>query len=115
MAPEQPAAPLQGASTLASYASIGTAAAGCYGGSFAGSTVWPALLGVLFASCFHFALHRAAAQSGPKWTQLLLVLTLVVISFVLHLTYLPAGLFCFFALILCKNQYLLPPPRQKRE
>ena len=46
--------------------------------------------------------------------QLVLLLALVVLSFALHVIFLPAGLCCFFVLMLCKNEVLLPPAPQAR-
>jgi len=83
--------------------------AGCYG-SFVQRSILPVLLAVGFTTCFVYALIRAAAPQPPRM-QLPFVLWLVALSFALHMVYLPAGLCCFFCLMLCKNDFLLPAQR----
>lgn len=94
---------------VATLSAGATAAVGMYG-SFHTWTVGPILGGLAFAGVFSFARSRAAG-GGSSPLQVLLVLLLVAISFALHMIYLPAGLCCFVALLLCKNEVLLPPTR----
>ena len=98
-----------------SYAAAGGAAVlGLYG-SYANGSVRPALIAAAFAALFAWALYRAASPEPPR-LQVLLALGLVCLSFALHMVYLPAGICCFFCLMLCKNELLLPAaPRQKAE
>ena len=76
-------------------------------GSISEHTPWPALLSIAFASAFALAQHRAAGPQRPM-LQLPLVLSLVALSFALHIAFLPAGICCFFCLMFCKNEMLLP-------
>ena len=95
---------------LSDLAAVGCLAAGGFG-SFQSFDYKPFALSALFALTFIFARYRASdGQQMPPY-QLGVVLMLVVVSFALHLVYLPAGLFCFFTLMLCKNELLLPPKR----
>jgi hypothetical protein len=97
---------------LAELAAIGCVSAGGIGSYSAGESR-ALLCSAAFAGTFVLARHRAAA--GPAPFQLVLVLLLVVFSFVLHIVYLPAGLCCFFTLMLCKNEVLLPPRNVKTD
>lgn len=82
--------------------------AGMYGTYTQGDPL-PLLASVAFAGAFVFARHRVSGgKTAPL--QVLLLVALVCISFGLHLLYLPAGICCFFTLMLCKNELLLPPP-----
>ena len=139
---------------LAVIAAAAAAVGGLYGSYETGQAA-PALLSSSFAAVFAFALHRVeAAAPAPPQYQLLLVLLMVVLSFGLHLQYLPAGVWCapllpppttptcrtracththtqyinvyfafpprvtlrscFFALMLCKNELLMPAPQALR-
>ena len=60
-----------------------------------------------FAVLFSWTLYRAASPEPPR-LQVVLALVLVCLSFALHMVYLPAGICCFFCLMLCKNELLLP-------
>uniref|UniRef100_A0A7S4BMP0 Uncharacterized protein n=1 Tax=Chrysotila carterae TaxID=13221 RepID=A0A7S4BMP0_CHRCT len=80
------------------------AAAGMWG-SLMREDATPAVLGVLFCVIFFFAYGRND-RAGPL--QISLILAMIACSFVLHLSYLPAGVCCFFALMLCGNEQLLP-------
>ena len=94
---------------LSEVAAVACVCAGAFG-SYAESNMRPVLIAAAFSGCFVFARTRVA-DGQPARLQLLLILSLVVLSFVLHLLYLPAGICCFFALMLCKNELLLPPAR----
>ena len=128
---------------IAAAAAAAAAAGGLYG-SYETRQAAPALLSFSFVAVFALALHRVeAAAPAPPSYQLLLVLLMVVLSFGLHLQYLPAGVWCappslppasptcalspshtstcvdtrrscFFALMLCKNELLMPPPQATR-
>lgn len=92
---------------LSELASLCCVLAGAYG-SYAESDVKPVAVAVAFTGTFVWARSRVInGKAAPM--QLLLVLALVALSFGLHLLYLPAGLCCFFTLMLCKNELLLPP------
>ena len=98
--------------TLADISAVASVVLAAYG-SFVAGEAKPIVLAAMFCAAFAFARHRAVA--GPARFQLVLVLLLVVFSFGLHLTYLPSGLCCAFALMLCKNDLLLPPSGMKAE
>ena len=82
-------------------------AVGIYGSYQSGSAV-PLAVGTAFSGVFALARSRIQAGRPAPPYQGLLVLALVVLSFALHIVYLPAGLCCFAALLLCKNELLLP-------
>ena len=95
-------------STLASAAALCAAAGGLYG-SYQTESAAPAGFALSFVVVFMYALHRVQASSPalPK-NQILLVLAMICLSFGLHTVYLPAGICCFFTLMLCKNELLMP-------
>ena len=95
---------------LSDVAAVGCVAAGAFG-SYSEGSVYPILAAAAFALAFVFARYRVIDGKQPSY-QLPLVLMLVVLSFALHIAYLPAGLCCFFTLMLCKNELLLPPVKQ---
>ena len=104
------------ATALAELAAVSCFVAGAYG-SYTKSDPYPLLAATAFAGGFIFARYRVAGGKAAP-LQLLLLLALVCTSFVLHLLYLPAGICCFFTLMLCENELLLPPPTKsasKRE
>jgi hypothetical protein len=77
---------------------------------------WPALIGIAFSTSYAYALRRVALSDQPPRFQLLIALWLVGLSFALHLSYLPAGIGCFFTLMLCKTELLLPAaPKPKKQ
>jgi len=97
---------------IASAFAVAVCVAGAYGG-LVNATPAPLLLGLAFCGSFLWALRRAA--SGPAPFQILFVLLLVALSFALHFAYLPAGICCFFTLMVCKSELLLPRrPAQPR-
>ena len=91
---------------LSEVAAVGCVALGAYG-SWTGGRVLPLVASAAFSLLFVLARQRAADGKSAR-LQLPLVLALVCLSFTLHLVFLPAGLCCFFALMLCKNELLLP-------
>ena len=92
---------------LSEVAAVACVAAGAFG-SYTKGEFSPFLASAAFSLGFVLARHRVA-NGKPAQMQLLLILSLVCVSFLLHLLYLPAGLCCFFTLMLCKNELLLPP------
>merc|ERR1711957_441036 len=65
-------------------------------------SVLPAVYGLLYTACFALAVR---GLSSPL--QLVLLFAMVGLSFALHLVYLPAGLCCFFSLMIAKNDVLM--------
>ena len=111
-----------GVGVIPSVSVLGVFVLGCYGSlveewaAVRGVRApWSALVGAAFALCFLLALNRAPAYLDMPWLQLPLVLSMVGLSFALHLLYLPAGLCCFVGLMMCKNELLLPPSKNKRQ
>jgi hypothetical protein len=100
-------AQLNGFSSISHLAGNSASIVGIYG-SFATGTAPPAACGLLFCAVFNLALYRVHESESPPRYQVLLILSLLVISFMLHMVYLPAGLCCFIALVLCQNELLLP-------
>ena len=94
--------------SLSLYAALASAALGVYG-SYADGTLRAGAVGIAFACLFFFTQRRASHATSMPLLQIVLVLGLVGLSFILHLAYLPAGICCFFALMLCKNELLMPP------
>ena len=96
--------------SLSFIAVAGVVGGGVYG-SIEQSSATAALIASAFACVFLFALNRVqAAAPAPPQNQLPLVLLMIVLSFGLHVQYLPAGICCFFALMVTRNELLLPPP-----
>ena len=88
------------------------AAGGVYG-SYQTGTAAPAGFAFSFVAAFAYALHRVKASApAPPKHQIMLVLAMICFSFGLHTVYLPAGICCFFTLMLCKNELLMPKPTQ---
>ena len=93
---------------IALIAGNGAGALGLYGSYLTGS-LYPALAGSGFCFLFNFTRERVrGAQSQPPY-QSLLLLSMLICSFTLHMVYLPAGLCCFVALLLCQNELLTAP------
>lgn len=101
---------------LSELAALASVALGAYG-SYNTNDYKALAAAVYFSAGFIWARARVASGQPSQALQLLLMLTLVAASFALHLLYLPAGICCFFTLMLCKNELLLPPNKseQKRE
>ena len=76
--------------------------AGTYG-TYTLRSAWPLLGSLAFSTVF--ALSATLTLSSLQ--QSCLVAAMVATSFALHIVYLPVGLCCFFALMLCKNELLL--------
>mmetsp|Transcript_16758 Transcript_16758/g.40002 ORF Transcript_16758/g.40002 Transcript_16758/m.40002 type:complete len:92 (-) Transcript_16758:102-377(-) len=74
-------------------------------------SVYPALAGTTFSCLFNLARHRVCEAHEPPRFQAVLVLLLLVASFAVHIAYLPAGMCCLVALLLCQNELLLPQKR----
>mmetsp|Transcript_27996 Transcript_27996/g.66634 ORF Transcript_27996/g.66634 Transcript_27996/m.66634 type:complete len:108 (-) Transcript_27996:97-420(-) len=72
------------------------------GGSVHTQSVLPAVYGLLYAACFALAMR---GLSSPL--QLVLMFAMVGLSFALHMVFLPAGLCCFFSLMIAKNDVLM--------
>ena len=101
----------------AAFASAICAGLGGLYGSYDTKSSSPAVLALAFVCVFALALHRvrSLAPAQPPY-QIVLILLMICLSFGLHTTYLPAGICCFFTLMLCKNEVLMPRPTQvKRE
>ena len=108
------------ASALADMSAAGAALIGAYGvGTYnAGGKPLPLAVGIAFFVMYNIALRHSAANPAARTTALALVMSLIVLSFVLHWVYLPAGVCCFFALMLQRSELLVPsPPKpaQKRQ
>lgn len=95
---------------LANVAAGLTVVLGLYG-SVIQSDPKPALIATVFTVTFFYALRRAQSKGNPAF-QLVFALVLICISFALHLVYLPAGIGCFFTLMLCKNDLLVPQKKK---
>ena len=93
---------------LSNFAAFLVGALSLYG-SFASRNPWSSIIGLAFVACYIYARHRVATRQPTGKLQFLLILMTIGLSFALHMTYLPAGICCFFALMLCKNDLLLPP------
>jgi len=102
---------LSDVSVLCAFAA---AAVGCFG-AYSKSSAWPAVVGVAFTAVFWQTLRLCELRQTSLLTQGLLVLVLVMLSFALHLLFLPAGICCFFAMICVKNELLLPTPRRTKQ
>ena len=106
---------MDAANSLSEIAMVGCVGLGAYG-TYTEASVWPLSLATIFTLSFYQAKQRV--KMGSRRMQLPFVLVLVIMSFALHMVYLPAGLCCFFALMLCKNEILFPdaqpgpPPRR---
>jgi hypothetical protein len=95
---------------LASASALCAAAGGLYGSYQTGSAA-PAGFALSFVSVFALAIHRVKASApAPPKHQIVLVLAMICLSFGLHTVFLPAGLCCFFTLMLGKNELLMPKP-----
>ena len=93
--------------TISGLGGNGACMFGIYG-SYEKRSVWPAFAGIAFTFLFNFARDRVRdADRAPPY-QGLIVLTMLITSFALHIVYLPAGLCCFVALLLCQNELLMP-------
>ena len=99
--------------TFTSISGLGGNAASILGmyGSFQTRTAWPALAGITFTFLFNLARERVRGAEKPPPYQALILLAMLIASFALHMLYLPAGLCCFVALLLCQNELLMPPKR----
>ena len=85
---------------------FGVVAFGAYGAYTEGRL--PILLvALLFSSLF--AVVVVDGRDNSKVLKALAAIGLLGLSFALHLLYLPAGVCCFFVLMVCKNDILLPP------
>ena len=100
-------------SSLANMAAAMTVALGVYG-SVSAQHINPALISITFTATFYFALWRAQS-AGQIRMQLAFALLLICISFAVHLIFLPAGIGCFFTLMLCKNELLLPQKQVQKK
>ena len=104
--------------SLASATALCAAGGGLYG-SYQTKSIAPAGFALSFVAVFAYALHRVKASTpAPPKNQMVLVLAMICLSFGLHTVYLPAGICCFFTLMLCKNELIMPraaPPQVKRE
>ena len=101
--------------SIATVCAGATVALGVYG-SITESDAKPAGTAILFSSLFFYALHRVqSSKEGRPPFQIVLAILLVCCSFAVHLAYLPAGIGCFGALMLCKNDLIIPPPPPKRK
>merc|ERR1740130_1769998 len=99
--------------TFALLCAAAAAAVGVFG-AFWTQNMWSGVGGVGFVLCFWQTLRLNRMCAASTCIQGLLVLTLVMLSFALHLLFLPAGICCFFAMISCKNELCvcLTPKRQ---
>lgn len=103
---------MMGLSDLAVMCALAAGAVGVGGGVYHG-TVWPALVGCSFTAVFWSTLRLHEKRRTTMMTQALLVLLLVMLSFALHLIFLPAGICCFFAMICVKNELRAAPSRNR--
>lgn len=97
-----------GRALVSGAAAVGAAALGAYG-SLRDGTPYPGLVAAAFAVTYFTALRRAQNSAATPALQLPLVISLVALSFALHLMFLPAGLACMFALMLGRNESFFPP------
>ena len=96
--------------SISGFSAIACVSMGAYG-SYTNSSVAPFLVAALFSGLYFYARRRVSQGDATSMTQLILIFSLIASSFVLHLVYTPAGLCCFFTLMLCKNEVLMPPRR----
>ena len=87
---------------------FGVVAFGLYG-AYAEGKLLILLTSLLFSSLF--AVVVVKGRTNGTYTKALAAFGLLALSFALHLLYLPAGVCCFFVLMVCKNDILLPPTR----
>ena len=100
------AAPMATSTDVAIAFAFGVVAFGAYGAYTEGRL--PILLvALLFSSLF--AVVVVNGRENSKALKALAAIGLLGLSFALHLLYLPAGVCCFFVLMVCKNDILLPP------
>ena len=93
--------------TIATAANFAVLAVSLYGGYINGD-MRIGLTGSTFFVGFLLTRRRAASRQPSQVVQIMLVLALIVASFCLHLFHLPAGLCCFTALMMTRNEVLLP-------
>jgi len=112
-------APRSGVSAMSTYLSAGAAisvpltCAYGYATSEAGVVNKFAILaGLMFTGLYFLAVRRKAWEDQPKG-QVFVVLSMILSSLTVHILYLPAGIFCFIALMICQND-LIYKPKKKR-
>ena len=74
---------------------------------------WAVLVAAAFTMCYFLAL-QLAPQLPHRGLQIAMVVTLIGLSFALHLLFLPGGICCAVAIMIVKTDLLLPPkPKEK--